>query len=65
MEDGFIERRWSWAFWEAMGILGCFGSPEVGVCIRNVESMNGLFRIFGISDIEIVFLLQPNDVSSS
>jgi hypothetical protein len=47
------------------GILGCLGSPETGVCIRNVESMNGLFRIFGISDIEIVFLLQPNDVSSS
>jgi hypothetical protein len=46
------------------GILGCFGSPEVGVCIRNVESMDSLFRIFGISDIEIVFLLQPNDVSS-
>jgi hypothetical protein len=44
-----------------MGYLN-IGSPETGVCIRNVESMHCLFRIFGISDIEIDFLLEPNDV---
>lgn len=44
-----------------MGYL-IFGRPETGVCIRNVESMDGLFRIFGISDIEVCFFFEPNDV---
>lgn len=46
-----------------MGYL-ILGSPETGVCIRDVESMDGLFRIFGISDIEVFFFLEPNNVVS-
>lgn len=56
MEDSFIGGRCFMAFEGAMGYL-ILGGPETGVCIRDVERMDGLFRIFGISNIEIFFFL--------
>lgn len=56
--DGLIGQALVMAFEEAMEHLILGSSWLTGVCIRNFESMHGLFRIFGISDIEMFFLNQ-------